>query len=187
MPAIKEIFSVHVGTGIKSLFKSGFKKDSRAEIVETVTIMNFIMADFISKFTTRRMAVFDWPMIECGKRVVHPIHCKEGSAPDLKEMEITPPWDIVVAENQLPCLVYDDLGQIVRQTLTTKGDIICFKDDRRGLLKLDKTTGKLQPCCLSPLEDNTEHPQPSGEYILGMAIDDNDTVYVFCTTQCTCT
>ena len=169
MPAIKEIFSVHVGTGIKSLFKSGFKKDSRAEIVETVTIMNFIMADFISKFTTRRMAVFDWPMIECGKRVVHPIHIKKESLPNVKEMKITPPWDIVVSQK--------DLSK-TRRALTTKGDLICFKDDRRGLLKLDKTTGKLQPCCLSPLEDNTEHPQPSGEYILGMAIDDNDTVYV---------
>jgi hypothetical protein len=176
MPAIKEIFSVHVGTGIKSLFKSGFKRDSRAEIVETVTMINFIMADFISKFTTRRMAVFDWPMIECGKRVVHPIHCKEGSVPDLEEMEMTLPWDIVVAENQLPRKTYE-LEQFVRQTLTTKGDLICFTDNRRGLQKLYKTTGKLKPYGLSLLEDNTEHPQPSGE-VLGMAIDDNDTVYV---------
>jgi hypothetical protein len=165
MPAIKEIFSVHVGTGIKSLFKSGFKRDSRAEIVETVTMINFILADFISKFTTRRMAVFDWPMIECGKRVVHPIHCKEGSAPNMKEMGITLPWDIVVSQKN------------TTHALTTKGDLIYFTDDRRGLQKLDTTTGKLQPYGLSPLEDNTEHPQPSGKAI-DMAIDDNDTVYV---------
>ena len=165
MPAIKEIFSVHVGTGIKSWFKSSFKTDSRAEIVETVTMINLILADFISKFTKRRMAVFDWPMIECGKRVVHPIHIKKESLPNVKEMEITPPWNIVVAEEELfknTC------------TLTTKGDLIC---DRRGLQKLDKSTGKLQPYCLSPLEDNTEHPQPSGKFI-GIAIDENDTVYV---------
>jgi hypothetical protein len=168
MPAIKEIFSVQVKTGIKSLFKSGFKRDSRAEIVETVTMINLILADFISKFTTRRMAVFDWPMIECGKRVVHPIHCKEGSAPNLKEMGITPPWDIVLSQK--------DLFETTR-ALTTKGDLICFTDDRRGLQILDTTTGKLQPYCLSRLEDNTEHPQPSGEFI-GIAIDDNDTVYV---------
>jgi hypothetical protein len=84
MPAIKEIFSVHVGTGIKSRLKSGFKKDSRAEIVETLTLINLILADFISKFTKQRMAVFDWPMIECDKRVIHLIHFKEESAPNMK-------------------------------------------------------------------------------------------------------
>jgi hypothetical protein len=168
MPAIKEIFSVHVGTGIKSLFKSGFKRDSSAEIVETVTMINLILADFISKFTKRRMAVFDWPVIKCGIRVIHPIHCKEGSAPNMKEMEITLPWDIVVAEEEL----FRNMC-----TLTTKGDLICFADDRPGFQKLDTTTGKLQPNCISPLEDNTEHPQPNSK-VLGVAIDEDDTVYV---------
>jgi hypothetical protein len=170
MPAIKEIFSVHVGTGIKSWFKSGFKKDSRAEIVESVTMINLILADFISKFTTRRMAVFDWPMIDCGKRVVHPIHYDKESAPNMKKIKITPPWDIVASEKDL-------FGTICTCALTTKGNLICVTDDRRGLQKLDKTTGKLQPYCLSPLQVNTEHPQPSGE-LIGIAIDDNDTVYV---------
>ena len=164
MPDIKEIFSVYIQGGIKSFFK----KDSRTEIVETVTMINLMLADFISKFTERRMAVFDWPMIKCGKRVVHPIHYKKESMPTITEMKITPPWDIVEFE-----------GQLINKnwSLTTKGDLICFTDDRRGLQKLDKTTGKLQPYCLSPLEDNTEHPQPSGEFI-GIAIDENDTVYV---------
>ena len=143
-------------------------------------MINLILADFISKFTTRRMAVFDWPMIKCGKRVVHPIHCKEGSAPDLEEMEITPPWDIVVSDDDLLTgATYSGLEAIIIQkapVLTTEGDLICVTDDRPGLQKLDKTTGKLQPYGLSPLED-TEHPQPSGK-VIGMAIDENDTVYV---------
>jgi hypothetical protein len=172
MPAIKEIFSVHVGTGIKSWFKSSFKTDSRAEIVETVTMINLILADFFSKFTKRRMAVFDWPMIECGKRVVHPIHIKKESFPNVKEMEITLPWDIVVVEEGLSGK--NNFEETC--ALTTIGDLICVTDDRRGLQKLDKTTGKLQPYGLSPLED-TEHPQPSGEFI-GIAIDENDTVFV---------
>jgi hypothetical protein len=102
MRAIQEIFSVHVEGGIKSLFKRG----SRTEIVESVTMINWILADFISKFTKQRMGVFDWPMIKYGlwwgERVVHPIHLKRKSVPNLKEMKITPPWDIVVsAGNEL--------------------------------------------------------------------------------------
>jgi hypothetical protein len=180
MPAIKEIFSVHVGIGIKSWFKSGFKKDSRAEIVETVTMINLILADFISKFTKRRMAVFDWPMIECGKRVVHPIHFRKESTPIMKEMEITPPWDIVVSDDDLLTGAEDMYGFLSFEkapVLTTEGDLVYFTANKLGLQKLEKTTGKLQPYCLSPLEDNTEHPQPSGKAI-DMAADENDTVYV---------
>ncbi len=68
MPAVQEVFSVLVKGGMKSVFK----KQSRTEIVETVTMINWVLADFISKFTTRRMAVFDWPMIRWGKQVIHP-------------------------------------------------------------------------------------------------------------------
>ena len=89
MPAIKDIFSVYTQGGVRSLFK----KDSRKEIVESVTMINLILADFISKFTKRRMAVFDWPTIECGKQVVHPIHFQDERLPNLRK--ITPPWDIV--------------------------------------------------------------------------------------------
>ncbi|CAB3990079.1 Hypothetical predicted protein [Paramuricea clavata] len=79
MPAIQQIFLVHLQGGIKSFFK----KETRANIVETITMINLILADFISKFTQRRMAVIDWPMIECGTRVVHPIHYDE-----LKKLQV---------------------------------------------------------------------------------------------------
>ena len=72
MTAIKEIFSVYIRGGVKSVFK----RDSRKEMVETVTMINLILADFISKFAKQRIAVFDWPTIVCGTRVVHLIHFK---------------------------------------------------------------------------------------------------------------
>jgi hypothetical protein len=129
-------------------------------------MINWILADFISKFTKQRMAVFDWPMIKCGKRVVHPIHCKRESVPNLKEMKITPPWDILVSETSL------NDKQCV---LNKRGDLI-YADGRR-LLKLDKTTGKVQPYCVSPLDDKTEYPQLDGK-VIDVAFDEDDTVYV---------
>ncbi|CAB3996999.1 Hypothetical predicted protein [Paramuricea clavata] len=165
MPFIQDIFSVHLKGGIKSVFK----KESRVEVVETVTMINLILADFISKFTKRRMAVFDWPMIKCGKQVVHPIHYDQRRLPNLKKMEITAPWDIVVLKVEIATM---------QHRLTRKGDLICLTDDGGGPQKLDKTTGKLQPYCLSPLENNTEHPQPWGEAI-DLAFDEDDTMYVF--------
>ena len=90
MPAIQQVFLLHIEGGIKSLFK----KTSRAEMVETVTMVNLMLADFIKKFTKRRMAVFDWPQMQCGRQLVHLFHCKEVSVQKMREKEITPPWEV---------------------------------------------------------------------------------------------
>ena len=163
MAAIKEIFSVYIQGGVKSVFK----RDSRKEMVETVTMINLILADFISKFTRQRMTAFDWPTIVCGKRVVHPIHFKSERLPNLSEMKISPPWDIVELEREL------NLYRRIRPTtalltLTKKEDLICFTTEKHGPQKLVKTTHELQPYC---------HPE-SRHDVRGVAVDEDDTVYV---------
>ena len=163
VPAIQEIFSVHMKGGMKSVFK----KQSRTEIVESVTMINCVLADFISKFTTQRMAVFDWPMIRCGKRIIHPIHFKKERLPNLKEMKITPPWwDMVVLATK-----------VGKSALNKNGDLVCSTKDRRGPQKLDKATGKLQPYRLSCSDESTEHPQPDSK-VVRLAFDEDDTLYV---------
>ena len=169
MPAIKETFLVYIEGGIKSLFK----RDSRAEIVETITTMNLIVADFISTFTKQRMAVFDWPTIVCGKRVVHPIHFKDERLPNLSEIYLTPPWDIVELEDDV---LLNDIYIRNNAALNRKGDLVCFTKDKHGPQKLVKRTGNLQPYCPSALEDNTEHPK-SVDGVIGVVVED-DTVYV---------
>ena len=174
MPAIKETFLVYIEGGIKSLFK----RDSRAEIVETVTMMNLIVADFISTFTKQRMAVFDWPTIVCGKRVVHPIHFKDERLPNLSEIYVTPPWDIVELEDDV---LLNDIYIRNNAALNRKGDLVCFTKDK-GPQKLVKRTGNLQPYCPSALEDNTEHPKSvdGGVAVECVAVwcSEDDTVYV---------
>ena len=166
MPAIKEIFSVHIKGGIKSWFK----KDSRREMVETVTMINLILADFISKFTKQRMAVFGWPMIVCGKQVVHPIHFKDGSSSNLSEIKITPPWDIVKLE---------DDGLRNKCVLNKKGELVSFAKDKHGPQKLVKTRGKQQLYCRhSALEDNYTEQLQSSYDVIGTAVGEDDAVYV---------
>ena len=95
MPEIQEIFSVHINGGIKAIFK----RKSRAEIVQNVTMINLFLSDFISKYTKQRMAVLDWPLIKCGKQMFHPIHFDKMNLPNLKEIKVTPPWSTVVFED----------------------------------------------------------------------------------------
>ena len=164
MPAIKEIFSVHMQGGLKSWFW----KDSRREMVETVTMINLILADFISKFTKQRMAVFDWPTIVCGKQVVHPIHFKDDSLPNLREINTTPAWDIVELEDDLFLNDASTRKNSALLALNKKGDLVCFTEAKHGPQKLVKTTHKLQPY---------GHPE-SGEKVTGITVDKDDTVYV---------
>ncbi|CAB4035492.1 Hypothetical predicted protein, partial [Paramuricea clavata] len=159
MPAIKEIFSVYLEGGIKAVFK----RESRVEIVETVKMINSILADFISKFKNQKMAILDWPMIECGERVVLPIHYEKEDVQKMREMKITPPWDITKYKKSM--------GDIMDFAINSKGDVIGVFSDDDHPRKLDKATGEWQPFCLSPSNDKM-WPDKS------VAIDDNDTVYV---------
>ena len=170
MRAIQEIFSVDVKGGIKSVFK----KDSRKEIVENVAMVNWVLADFISKFTKIRMIVFDWPLIQCGKQLVHPIYYDEKRLPNLKEMKIKPPWDIVVPENliKVPSNPFNNAICVINK----KGDLICFTENKPNLQKLEHTTGKLQPYCLSSLDGTTECPQ--FDKVICLAVDEDDALYV---------
>ena len=159
MPAIKDIFSVHIQGGIKNFFK----KDSRAQIVETVTTINLMLADFITKFTKRRMGILDWPMIECSKRVVHPIHYQENNLRKLKEMEITPPWDISTCNEHVNQTVINSKSDLIR--------VIPSSDRAENCLqKYDRATGEWKSFCSSSL--------PNFRRGFSIAIDDNDTVYI---------
>ena len=163
MRAIQEIFSVDMKGGIKSIFN----KDSRKKIVENVTMVNWVLADFISKFTKLRMAVLDWPMIQCGKQFVHPIHYDRNRLPNLKEMKITPPWDIVVAEQKITPW---------KAQINKNGDLICFTKNGPDLQKLDHATGKLQPYGLSSSNDTNDCPHLN--QVIDLAVDEVDTLYV---------
>ena len=160
---------------VKGGIKSVFKKDSRKEIVENVAMVNWVLADFISKFTKIRMIVFDWPLIQGGKQLVHPIYYYEKRLPNLKEMKIKPPWDIVVPENEIEIpsnlLIHNAICVINK-----KGDLICFTENKPDLQKLEHTTGTLQPYCVSSLDGTTECPQV--DKVIALAVDEDDSLYV---------
>ena len=167
MPAIQEIFSVHIKGGIKSLFK----KDSRLEAIETVRIMNLNLSDFITKFTGRRMAVFDWPMVYCDKLVVHPIHYDEVCFNEMKKMEITPPWEFDLLQKMLKRIA--ELREANASNNGIKSTLCCvpYGDDiESGLLKLQEPVDDMRELRLSPVNlHSSAHC---------VAVDENDYVYV---------
>ena len=61
LPAIREMFTVHLDGG----FKSYFKTKKRSEIVESITAINDILLDFILNFTEMMVSrSFKWPVVQ---------------------------------------------------------------------------------------------------------------------------
>ncbi|XP_028411724.1 uncharacterized protein LOC114534478 [Dendronephthya gigantea] len=159
MTAIKEIFTVHIKGGLKALFK----KDSRAEIVETITMINLILADFIMKFTKRRMGLFDWPTIKCGDDVFHPI-CNDESIKKMKRMEISVPWEISFSER---------LPGNYRLAINSKGEIYGFDIEKKdNMVKFDRAAGEWKPFNISPSNDKVRN-------CVALTIDDEDMIQLW--------
>ena len=78
--------------------KSWFKSDSRPEIMETVLKTHLMLADFISRFTKKRMAIFDWPIIRFSTQHIHPIHHITNKSSTREDMGEARAWDGVEIE-----------------------------------------------------------------------------------------
>ncbi len=177
---IKKIFSVCTGFATLSRLRSLFNKDSRTEIAKTVTVINVVLADFISTYTKTKMALFDWPMIECDTIAVHPIYCKTN-VQRTKKMEKTSLWNVVRYKE--PIEQKRDLG------INSKGNIIFVFDDRDCCRPemLDRETREFRSLWLphSGLRDyvrrirkNWMRSWSKRMDFYSVAIDDDDTVYV---------
>ena len=64
LPAVREIFSVHLDGGVKSFFN----KTERAENVKSVMMINYVLYRFVSKFSGKYCSSFSWPTIQLSDR-----------------------------------------------------------------------------------------------------------------------
>ena len=82
LPAVREMFSVYVGGGLKSYFKSFFSKEKREQKVETIESINTAVFDFIAGFTTKTFCHgVNWPTIQLRNiKGEYRFHSKESIA-----------------------------------------------------------------------------------------------------------
>ncbi|XP_028411803.1 uncharacterized protein LOC114534542 [Dendronephthya gigantea] len=173
MPEIEAVVSVYLKGGVKAFFK----KDTRAEVVKALKMINLILADFISKNANAKksMSVFDWPMIKCGsKQFVSfiSLYCDDESSLNPEEMKTTLPWDI--SPETLIFLDFPAVKFMISQlaALSKNGDLVCFSESSPCCpQKLDKTTGEMKPYRSSSLEDKTILP-------FGVVVDEDDQVHL---------
>jgi hypothetical protein len=69
LPAVREIFSVYLGGGVKSIFS----KAERVENVKSVMMINYVLYQFVLRFSSKYYSAFSWPTIQLSDRSFNPI------------------------------------------------------------------------------------------------------------------
>lgn len=69
MDAVREMFSVHLRGGIKSLFN----KKKRLEMMASVIIINCVLCNFVINFAKGQLDLCNWPRLRLSQRDLHPL------------------------------------------------------------------------------------------------------------------
>ena len=112
LSAVREVFSVYLGRGVRSKFG----KTERVQIVKSVMMINYVLYQFIWKYSTKYYRELNWPIIQLSDRTVDPIWSwrevseRTSWGDELKQ----PPNKIKVDKEILPAIsAVNSRGEIV--------------------------------------------------------------------------
>ena len=159
LPAVQEIFSVYLDRGVKSWLN----KTERVRNVKSVMLINYVLYQYVSKFSTKYSFVLAWPDIELADCRFHPILDWQKIA-SRKSMG----KDLVRHPNTLS--FEEDIDPRV-SAVDSYGNVIVGKG---GNLMIISRNGESRVA---------ELPRPSTrkvaeQRILGIAVDRNNNVYI---------
>ena len=162
LPDIREIFSVYLDGGVKSVFN----KTERAENVKSVMMINYVLYRFVLKFGSKYCSVLAWPTIQLSTRSFNPIFnwqvisTRESWGEDFKSS---------------PFVVYLDKLISFYSAVNSRGEIVSHGS---GEMMISRVLITVLPF---PTEDKEAKViEADVEYLLGLALDEEDNVYVSC-------
>ena len=162
LPAVREIFSVYLGGGVKSILN----KAERVENVKSVMMINYILYQFVSKFSSKYCSALAWPSIQLSDRSFNPI-C------NWREVSTRKSWgeDLVQPPNEMTpdeFICWDTLA------VNSRGEILVgFRD----YISIIYSTGKCKG--VWEFSASTEDEESvSKQQIVTLAVDQENNVYV---------
>ncbi|CAB3990585.1 Hypothetical predicted protein [Paramuricea clavata] len=170
LPAVREIFSVYLGGGVKSIFS----KAERVENVKSVMMINYVLYQFVSKFSSKYCSALAWPTIQLSDRSFNPI-CS------WQEVSTRKSWGEELI--QPPNKVNLDINiEVFNTAVNSRGEIVVWDDNN---IEIISRTGerKVVHQFSVPSTENKEGEVIKQE-IVGLALDQENNVYVvlFCET-----
>ena len=162
LPDIREIFSVYLDGGLKSVFN----KTERAENVKSVMMINYVLYRFVLKFASKYCSVLAWPTIQLSDRSFNPIFnwqvisTRESWGEDFKLS---------------PFVVYLDKLISFYSAVNSRVEIVSHDS---GEMIVSRVMITVLPF---PTEDKEAKViEADVDYLVGLALDEEDNVYVLC-------
>ena len=165
LPAIRNIFTVYLNGGIKSMFCRG----ERAENVMAVMLINSVLFEYVSNFGSEYLFVLAWPTIELTDRSFNPIlSWKELSTRKSMGKNLTRHPSGLILDEEVPyyCLA-----------LNGYGDVVVGESERTAAprLKMISKTGEKNEFEFPSSYKEGEVVQ---QYVKGLAVANNGNVHV---------
>ncbi|CAB4013137.1 Hypothetical predicted protein [Paramuricea clavata] len=160
LPTIEDTFSVYLNGGLKSLLN----KSERVENVRSVMLINGVLFQYVSKFSSKFSTMLAWPTIELADRSFNPI---------LDWQEISTRKSIGDELTQLPNgLILNEEMDPRNSAVNSHGDVIV--GEQPDNIKIINKTGESKVVELH----EASQVKVIAENIAGLAVDKNDNVYV---------
>ena len=67
--AVREIFLVYLGRGVKSILG----KTERRENVKSIMMTNYVLYQFVKKFSSKHYLGLNWPIVQLNNRTLNPV------------------------------------------------------------------------------------------------------------------
>ena len=163
--AVRNIFSVYLGVGVKS----NFKKTEREEIVKSIMMINYVLYQFMWKFSTKRHCTFNWPIIKLSDRTFDPIwswrevSTRASWGDELKQ----PPNEVEVDKEILPAI----------SAVNSRGEIIAGHFFF-GVSIISRTGKTKSVFPLRVLWNEDEHKNKIKHEVASVAVDEENNVYL---------
>ena len=167
LPAVREIFSVYLNRGVMSMLN----KAERVENVKSVMFINFVLYQFVFKFSRNPTSLLAWPTIELADRSFNPIR-------DWCEVSTRKSWGGELIQ-PLNVLILSVEIEPHRSTVNNRGETVAvctyrtFGRDGRDI-KVISSTGESRWIDIPKPKEAKVTMDPT----LGLASDSNNNVYV---------
>ena len=164
LSAVREIFSVYLGGGVKSILG----KTERAENVKSIMMINYVLYQFVQKFCSKYYYELNWPIIQLNDRSFNPIW-------NWREVSMRRSWGDELKQ-PLTEVKVDEKIDLDRSVLNSRGEIIVVRNYGVKIIsKAGKTKSFLPlPVLRSQDEDGNEIEHD----IRGVAVDEENNVYL---------
>ncbi|CAB4013737.1 Hypothetical predicted protein [Paramuricea clavata] len=165
LPAVREIFSVYLGGGVKSIFG----KAEQVENVKSVMMINYVLYQFVSKFSSKYCSALAWPTIQLSDRSFNPIW-------NWQDVSTTKSWGEELIQSPNEMSLDRDIEVYLYAAVNSRGEIVISHNND---IEFISRTGERKVVNQFPVPSREdEEGEVMKQEILGLALDQENNVYV---------